>query len=255
MTFKNYLSVSLENYVRPIDEHDYYEPRVDGWYYARPPVWAISGFLSPDYRKRFIADVHGEYYRTNFDKEHGYTLGVSPRLRINDKLFITLGLGYSAAIHDKGYVTDSVNLNSEEVIIFGRRDVTNVTNTLSSRYIFNNKMSLTFRVRHYWLKGLYDGYYDLQPDGHLLSNDYFTDEDFSYNAFTIDMAYRWEFSPGSEISLVWKNAIDLLDEDEFDEAYLANLDKTLSSPATNSFSIRILYYIDSQYFKKKHPDQ
>jgi hypothetical protein len=255
MTFRNYLSLSLNNYVRPIDEHDYYEPRIEGWYYTRPPVWAISGFLSPDYRKRFIADVSGEYYRTNEDNEQGYTIGVAPRLRINDKLFITLRMGYSTARNDKGYVTDSIDLKNQQVIIFGRRDVTNVTNTLSTRYIFNNKMSLTLRVRHYWLKGLYDEFYDLQPDGQLLTSEYTSDEDFSYNAFTIDMGYRWEFSPGSEISIVWKNSINLLDEDEFDETYLANLDRTLSSPATNSFSVRVLYYIDSQYFKKKHPDQ
>ena len=250
-TFRNYLSLSVENYYRPIEEHDYYEPRVDGWYYALPPIWAISGFLSPDYRKRFIADVGGEYYLTNQDHQRGYTLTVSPRLRISDKLFITLSLGYSVALNDRGYVADSLNQEGQEVIIFGNRDVTNVTNSLTSRYIFNNKMSLSLKVRHYWLLGIYDKFYDLQTDGHLTPNDYSSDEDFSYNAFTIDMAYKWEFSPGSEVAIVWKNAIDLLNADDVNESYFQNLDHTLSSPATNSLSLRILYYIDSQYFKKK----
>jgi hypothetical protein len=114
-------------------------------------------------------------------------------------------------------------------------------------------MSLSLRARHYWLMGLYDQFYDLQSDGHLLPNDYHSDEDFTYNAFTVDMAYRWEFSPGSELAFVWKNAINLFNEDDFDKTYILNLENTLSSPATNSFSIRILYYIDSQYFKKKRP--
>ncbi|MDD5694666.1 MAG: DUF5916 domain-containing protein [Bacteroidales bacterium] len=251
-TFRNYLSLSIENYYRPIDEHDYYEPRVDGWYYTLPPIWAISGFLSPDYRKRFIADVLGEYYLTNLDHQRGYTLTVSPRLRISDKLFITLSLGYSVDLNDKGYVADSLNPGGQEVIIFGKRDVTNVTNSLTSRYIFNNKMSLSLKVRHYWKLGIYEKFYDLQTDGHLIPNDYSSDEDFSYNAFTIDMAYKWEFSPGSEIAIVWKNAIDLFNADDVNESYFQNLDHTLSSPATNSISLRILYYIDSQYFKKKH---
>ena len=254
-TFKNYLSVSMENYYRPIDEHDYYEPRVEGWYYAIPPVWAISGFISPDYRKRFIADASGEYYLTNLDHQRGYTLSVAPRLRINDKLFISLSLGCSVALNDKGYVADSLSPGGGEVIIFGKRDVTNVTNTLTARYIFNNKMSLAMKVRHYWLLGIYEGFYDLQPDGQLVTNDYSSDEDFSYNAYTIDMAYKWEFSPGSEIALVWKNSIDLLDTDDINESYFQNFDKTLASAATNSLSLRILYYIDSQYFKKKHRNQ
>lgn len=254
-TFRNYLSLSFENYYRPIEEHDYYEPRVDGWYYAIPPVWAISGFVSPDYRKRFIADVGGEYYLTNEDHQRGYSLTVSPRLRINNKLFITLSMGYSVALNDKGYVADSLTPENQEVIIFGKRDVTNVTNSLTSRYIFNNKMSLSLKVRHYWLLGIYENFYDLQTDGHLTPNNYSSDEDFSYNAFTIDMAYKWEFSPGSEIAIVWKNAIDLFDADDVNESYFQNLDHTLSSPATNSLSLRILYYIDSQYFKKKQHTQ
>lgn len=113
-------------------------------------------------------------------------------------------------------------------------------------------MSLSLKVRHYWKLGIYEKFYDLQTDGHLIPNDYSSDEDFSYNAFTIDMAYKWEFSPGSEIAIVWKNAIDLFNADDVNESYFQNLDHTLSSPATNSISLRILYYIDSQYFKKKH---
>ena len=31
--------------------------------------------------------------------------------------------------------------------------------------------------------------------------------DINYNAFTIDMLFRWVFYPGSEINIVWKNSV------------------------------------------------
>jgi hypothetical protein len=72
------------------------------------------------------------------------------------------------------------------------------------------------------------------------------------------MAYVWNFAPGSEIRLVWKNAIYTEEEDEIinsvlykvEKDFKNNLSNTLSSPATNSFSIKLLYYLDYQNIRK-----
>jgi hypothetical protein len=251
-TFKNYLTVEMEAYYRPIDEHDFYEPRVDGWYYALPPVFALSAYISPDYRKRFIADVRVDYYKTIVDDELGYSLMIEPRLRINDQFFITLPMEYARDNNNKGYVTDSISHAGNQVIIFGRRDLTTITNSISARYIFTSTSSLTFRLRHYWLRGEYYQFYNLQKDGHLANNDFAKDEDFAFNAFTIDMSYVWQFLPGSELSVVWKNAINTNENKVITHAYFENLSNTLSSPATNSFSVKVLYYIDYQNLRKKN---
>jgi hypothetical protein len=251
-TFRNYLTVDMEAYYRPIDEHDYYEPRVDGWYYALPPVYALSAYISPDYRKRFIADVRVEYYKTIMDNELGYSLMIKPRLRINDQFFIMLSTEYAKDNNNKGYVTDSISSDGNQVIIFGRRDITTITNSISARYIFTSTSSLTFLLRHYWIRGEYYQFYDLQEDGHLAANNFAKDEDFAFNAFTIDMSYVWQFLPGSELSVVWKNAINTDENEVITHAYFENLSNTLSSPATNSFSVKVLYYIDYQNLRKKN---
>ena len=55
-----------------------------------------------------------------------------------------------------------------EDTIFGRRNVTTVTNTLSGAFIFTAKSYLTLRGRYYWSRAEYDGnYYILQNDGSL----------------------------------------------------------------------------------------
>ncbi|MBN1197881.1 MAG: hypothetical protein JXA23_00920, partial [Bacteroidales bacterium] len=70
------------------------------------------------------------------------------------------------------------------------------------------------------------------------------------NSFTVDFSFIWDFAPGSQVSVVWKNAIYTQD-DQIDYQFFRNLTGTLGSPASNSFSIRFLYYIDAMYFKKK----
>jgi len=48
---------------------------------------------------------------------------------------------------------------------------------------------------------------------------------------------------------MWKNAINTLDNDPVN-SYAINLDNMFSSPQSNSFSIRVLYYLDYLYLKK-----
>ena len=79
---------------------------------------------------------------------------------------------------------------------------------------------------------------------------YGDDENNNYNAFTIDMKYLWRFAPGSEISIVWKNAI-YTDDTSLISNFMDNLDNTLESSQINSISFKILYYLDYQYLVKK----
>ena len=65
------------------------------------------------------------------------------------------------------------------------------------------------------------------------------------------MAYRWVFAPGSELSLVWKNSIFSF-TDEVDNNYFQNVRDIADDPATNSLSLKVLYYIDYWQFHQKH---
>ncbi len=83
-----------------------------------------------------------------------------------------------------------------------------MTNTLSGAFIFTAKSYLTLRGRYYWSRAEYDGnYYILQTDGSLNDTNYPGEANVNSNFMNIDMVYTWRFAPGSELSLVWKNAI------------------------------------------------
>lgn len=242
-TFRNYTTVSLNTSFSPFGFRDYFEPRVDGWMYDEPGMFAFKAFISPDYRKKFLIDWRFGSWQSDANSHYGYFLQIAPRIRFNDKFIIVARFNWESNLGAYGYVTDSLNTSGETIIIFGKRDVKTLTNTIDLNYIFNNKSSLSFRIRHYWIRANYNDYYDLQKDGSLIINDYLADNDFNFNAFNIDMVYTWNFAPGSELLLVWKNAIDANIDNSVNH-YFDNLQNTFNSPMTNNFSIKVLYYID-----------
>jgi hypothetical protein len=116
--------------------------------------------------------------------------------------------------------------------------------------MITSSMSIDFRARHYWVTAPYFSFYLLQEDGRLDPVSFNQDVDIDFNLFNLDLIYIWNFAPGSQLSVMWKNAISTEDND-ITTGVFRNLEQMFASPASNSFSIRILYYLDALYFKKK----
>ncbi|MBK9047948.1 MAG: hypothetical protein IPL74_15070 [Bacteroidetes bacterium] len=74
---------------------------------------------------------------------------------------------------------------------------------------------------------------------------------FNYNAFNIDFIYSWQFSPGSNLSVAYKNAIEADEPGILKRpTYQKNLSDVLSDTQTNSISIKVLYYLDYLWIRK-----
>ncbi len=255
-TTKKFFAFGVWSNFRPIGSHDYFEPRVDGWYFKNTPDYRGGIWISTDYRKKFALDVFTNIMNNQEKGRRGYGFEIGPRYRVNDKFFVQYELEHWTRFNDPGYV-DNWTEDEEDVIVFGRRDVSTTVNSISSNYIFNNKMGITFRLRHYWSTVEYKAdYYRLQRDGSLNDFEYDgTDEkgnsyfNNSFNAFTIDMQYSWQFAPGSEMRVVWKNSI-FDSQSDVDLNYLENWNVMTDALQTNNLSIKILYYLDYLKVKK-----
>ena len=146
----------------------------------------------------------------------------------------------------------------DEGIIMGRRDQDIFETVLETNYVFNPLMSLRFRLRHYWTRVKYEDYLLLNEDGTLSEAEYegideetgLSDHDTNFNAFNIDLVYRWVFTPGSEMTIVWKNSI-LGSTDELYYNFSDNLKNTLEMDQVNSLSVRVLYFLDYRSLKGK----
>lgn len=246
-TFRNHLTMALNVTYQPGEKFDFDEPRSTGRYIIYPSLIDFYYFASSDYSKKFAYDIQFEYSKWNEFCQRYFWYYFSPRIRFSDKWLFIFSISDKMTKNDIGYANATDNQ-----IVFGKRDVKNITNTISTNYIFNNSSSLSLEFRHNWTTVEYNKYYYLQKNGRLSdANDYSNNHNNNYNAFTIDLGYVWQFAPGSEISIVWKNEI-YTDSDVLMKNYFENFDKTINSPQKNSISVKVLYYLDYLYLKKRN---
>ncbi|MBK9730956.1 MAG: carbohydrate binding family 9 domain-containing protein [Chitinophagaceae bacterium] len=256
MKFRNYLAGGIFFYTEPVITYDWWEPRTPGRFYTYPINHNIGGWFESDYTKKFAFSFNTNYRKFIEDGRYRFNFYVSPRFRLNDHLSFAVNYFHNSWINDVGYVDDEAGK-----ILFGIRN--NITNELSlnGSYVFNNAMGISLNVRHYWSFADYSSVKELDEEGMLVNTEWSeqfnpADYNINYNAFTVDMVYRWRFAPGSEIDIVWKNAIyqyaqgksSLVDD------YVQNFETTFDAPATNNLSVKLIYYIDylmvKNWFKK-----
>jgi len=248
-SFKNFWSNYLEAGFYPFGYRDFYEPRTWGWVYKKPFYYDFTWNLGTNPRKHFRLVSALFLMNSPSTGNFRYSLTLTPRVRFSDRFAITLSASCDKNLNDHGWVNTVDDSLFNVITYFGRRDVTTVNNILTVTYIFNTKASLSLRGRHYWSKAKYLEFYTLNGNGTLDRSDYSQDHDINFNAFTVDLQFVWYFAPGSELSVVWKNSINTQDQIVSDD-YWNNLGNTLHSSQTNSFSIRVLYYLDYLSLKK-----
>ncbi|MCY7409074.1 MAG: carbohydrate binding family 9 domain-containing protein [Chitinophagales bacterium] len=243
---KKYWGFFSYYYFAPFGFHNYYEPRVEGRYYDVPAAYELGLGFNTDYRKHFALSVEGGPTIWNETGRIKYRWQIEPRFRIGNSFTIIPSSETHLYMNDVGYV----DVDSSSNIIFGRRDVTEVNNAINASYFFNGNLSIGAKLRYYTNKGAYDQYYVLNEDGTTMPTaNYSGNANYNFNAWTIDMSLTWWFLPGSEIDLVWKNAITGFD-DITNLSYRENFNHTFDFPSNNNLSLRVRYYIDYQMVKK-----
>lgn len=240
MVFKNYMDAGIFMELSS-EKNDYYETRTDGRYLIKPAKIEGGIRYGTDSRKKLDFDMRLLAYNYPQTDRNGYQTWAELELRVGQKLNMEFDVRHNGENNNIGYVDKN---EAEDSIYMGKRDIFSTETELELKYVFNNKMALSFRGRHYWSGAQYSSYYLLNLDGTLNPNTGYDDEnDISFNAFNIDMVFRWVFAPGSELSIAWKNTI-YDDRNKFESNYLENLNRTFSAVQSNSISVKVLYYID-----------
>lgn len=244
---RKFWGTGLTMRLEPIVTHDYFEPRTADLsrYVVFPANYMIGSFISSNYNHRLAMDLNGNYRW--FDEAGRYSLsfGVSPRFRVNDKLSLNWSLWASNNFKSTGFVD-----NDGDQIIFGQRDLNTVENIFRTNFTFNNKAALSFRLRHYWSKVDYQNFAALTNEGYLGATEFNGNYNNSYNAFTVDMVYRWRFAPGSDIFLTWKNSL-FSSSSTLPVNYFSNVEDIWDNPVSNSLSLKCVYFFDYNQFRRK----
>ncbi len=245
---RDYSEWRLNGILMPVEDHDYFEPRVEGRVFKDRPYYYLGTSYNTDERKKFVLSSRAAWWQTFTQKNaNGYSFSVNPYIALTKKFSIDYDWDYNLNRNNWGFVDHTSN---EDTIYFGQRNITTIENTISATFSFSEDASLSLRMRHYWREVIYNDYFVLNDDGYLNDTDYSENHDINFNIFNIDMVYSWRFAPGSEMSIMWKNAINTEQEEEFYPNYFNNFGHTITSPQTNTFSIKILYYLDYLKLKK-----
>jgi hypothetical protein len=248
---KNLWYVGTNFFFSPVG-NDFYEPRHEGRTFRTPVNIGFGNFFESNFAKKYYAE--GSYVFNFYQLKGWKELQVSlfQQYRVNNKISFSHQVSYSPRWNNIGYASVITGPDPQaDTIIFARRNRNTIENILRVKYSFNTTMYITLRVRHYWSKVSNLEFFTLGKDGTLAGNTSFNDNlNQNYNAFNADMVYSWRFAPGSEINIVWKNAIGVFDRNVVTD-YFKNVTNTLDAPQNNSISFKILYFLDYLQLRKK----
>ena len=246
VTFKNNYNFNFNGYYN-MDRYDYYETRVKGRFFKFAHFYSYNLNLSTDSRKPLSLYFHYGYAKQPTTDQYQNSGDFQATMRLGQRLQFDYLFSISNTTNGVGYVDKN---DSESSITFAKRNVNSMENVISTSYALSNKASINLRARHYWSSAKNNIYYLLQQDGSLMEDLTYTEnKDQNYNAFTVDMMLKWNFAPGSELVMAWKNAA-FADQNRVETNYWNNLRNTWLNQS-NSLSVKVLYYIDFNSLKKK----
>ena len=255
MTLKNYTTLFLRAKFNPYEKNDFYEARTGDLTHPLKRSKSINGggWISTDYRKLFAIDIGGGTSLNPLYKGYGYHWRIKPRWRINDHISLSHVISIQHRYNDIGFVKnvfeeDEGGVESIERI-FARRNTNMITNVISANYIVNNKIDLSVKLRYHMDQVKNLEFKALGDDGYLYESNYIGEHNINYTTWTTDMAFNWWFAPGSQMSLVWKSAIDNKDNILINH-WVDNVEESFNLAQQNSLSLKVIYYLDYLYLRK-----
>ncbi len=255
-TFKNFLTAGFYGGANPIGTVDHFESRTFGVPVNIAASAYAGGFYSSNYSKRVALDFSLSARKFNEKNMINAEGSISPRFRISNKLFVVPEVAVTLLKGNYGYVyVSDPNYGSD--IILGTRDRWIVNNNITGNYTFTNRIGMILKVNHYWQEVTYTKFNKLENSGERSETTYtgydsqgISIHNTSFNAFTLDMNFRWVIYPGSEIRFVWKYNIYASKQGNYG-SYFNVFNDLFAQPRLNSFSVKALFYLNAGKVIKK----
>ena len=241
---------------------DFNEPRqgnTSGIFFERPLRVNLNHWGNTNRTKKLSLNysTYYTYFKNDPKKSFGFSLG--PRYRFNNQFSMNYNFNYNKTKKDLGFVNEisSSDITDDATltpylgdIIFGRRDRSSYNNSVSGRYNFSTKSTLSLTFRHNWSKVPYeDSFLKLNTtNGQLENSGYTGNHNVNFNSWNLDLNYIWQFAPGSQLIAFYRHSIFSYN-DEAHLNFFNNLNKLFEQPNQHTFSIRMVYFIDYNNLK------
>jgi hypothetical protein len=228
---------------RPFKIADAYEPLAydEGKFVIYPGMFASWFYFSSNYNRKFAIDLN-PYFTKFFEKDWiNYGFNIVPRYRFNDQFSLVYSFLFDRTNNDVG----RISFNENENTIFARRRRVTFENTIQGKYSINETMNFNLNLRHYWSYVINENILTLQNDGGLLpNNDFTTNRNRNLSLWNLDFSYVWWFTPGSQVTVLYRNNASVLNR-EFSREFNSNFNDVINERNLNHiFSISVRYFID-----------
>lgn len=227
---------------------DFNEPRqgnTSGIFFEKPMRLNVNQWGQTDRTKKLALRYFMEYSYYKNNPKKGYGINLTPSYRFSNQFSMQYSFGFNKTTNEQGYVTK----NGAD-IIFGQRDRSSYNNSISSKYNFSTKSSLSLSFRHNWSKVPYESLFLRlnTSNGLLESSNYTGNHDVNFNNWNLDVNYIWEFAPGSQLIAFYRHSIFGYN-DQARLNFFDNLNKLFEEPNQHTFSLRMVYFIDYNKLK------
>ncbi len=249
--FKNFWDASLILFSQPTWENDYFDLRTSGKFIKKSPFTFLGIEGSTDSRKKLFGRYNLGWANLSPIPNDAYTrFGLGARYRFSPKFSLDIGGDRTL---DKGNIGFAFFEPATNEPIAGYRTITTFNTTVNAIYNFKARMNLNLSLRHYWSKVDYKEFYHVKDDGFYAPHEYVDGKNENFNAFNLDMFFTWDFRLGSRLIIAWKNALgpDAVVDGISNSKYSNNFSEVFNVPHSNEISVKFVYYIDAQQFKKK----
>jgi hypothetical protein len=243
--FTNFWYCGFASYNKPTSYYDYYEARTEDVKYLRPANVYFNFYAGSDNRKAFYTDVNIGFAESPIPNDPYFEATITPNVRVKKVLTLSHSFNWNTDFKNFGFA----GREADGSPVIGSRKLRSITNTFSANGYITPLMNITFRARHYWSRVSYLKYYSLDEAGIIRERVWNGNSSQSFNLWNIDFVYNWQFAPGSNLILTWKQNIAQGDR-KVEDNYIDNIGKTFRTPQTNSVSLKLVYYLDYAQMKE-----
>ena len=234
------------------NHHDYFVLGDPATYkrFVKRPSW---GFLrldgSTDSRKRLYVSyrtLFADFFNSAPNKKYHKVQG-GLRYRFSNRF--TLDLSHQHEAETDYIITAGREIDGQPIISFV--DFADITSILSGIYNFTPRLNLTLRARHYLSRVNFNRFANVDTKGNPIPRSGTTSYD-NVNVFNLDAFVTWDFRLGSRLIVGYKN---WLGDDEVvslpgKNNYVRNLGKIFNLRHGNEFTVRFVYFLDYNQFRK-----
>ena len=230
------------------DQFDYFEPRVAGRFWRSPGSSNVGGWVGTDNRKKLRFSSNFNLNRWWGGQRYSVSGNLNARYRFSDRFSLSAYSWQGSYRGDVGYAGQEDVIGSDELphtaVYLGTRNRNSVEAGLNGKYSFSANMTLNLRVRHYWSGVAYDHFNLLGEDGRLLPTEYTDNHDQDFDAFNVDLIYRWRFAPGSDVYVIYKSSVTDSDTEKAGNYAESFGGLWRDTPRAGSLSLKVVYWLD-----------